>query len=80
MKEWSQIFYLDRERDGPDGNLEMIVYGGVDPKTDELIVTKIETLDGETLELTSEETQQAVDCLYDSIYNYTGSGPKYFDK
>lgn len=68
MKELSQVFYLNREE---NEDIEMIVYGGVDPKTGKLIISKIETLDGETLELTSEETQAAADCLWDSIYNYT---------
>jgi hypothetical protein len=79
MKPWSQIFFLDnREGSGPNGELEMIVYGGVND-SDELVITKIETLNGETVELTEEESQLAKDCLDDSIYNWTGYGPKYFD-
>ncbi len=71
-KEWSQRIFLFRE----DGAVEVIVEGHIEDG--KLVITSTTECEcGEKVVLTDGEMADAKECLYDSMFNYTGPGEKF---
>jgi hypothetical protein len=70
-KSWSQVVFFPRA----EGDIESLVEGSFDGK--KVVVTKVADMDGNAIALTPKEQQDAWECLYDSMFNYTGPGEKF---